>query len=803
MNQEGIAHFNAGRFEDALRCFRAAVAAGESVPEARVFIGHVLGALQRRPEAVAELVSVISEFPRHLPAYDGLANILLHLCPARDLAAEKVLRRVLTLKPGADDFRARLTATLRACAQALRAVGDLESAEKALTKALALGRDRLAKKKLIDVMRMRGEAYLSANEPKKAEKELRKILELEPGDQKARQGLVSLLRRRGLAHVSSGRLDEAEKSLRRALALAPRDRTSRLEKMKVRTIRVKSQKERLKTARLRKAEKVRLLRRRVGAAVTEGRLARAENALRRALLSGPGDKGVGRQFAEVLLMREKAAESLRHAARLRKAEKVRLLRRRVGAAVTEGRLARAENALRRALLSGPGDKGVVRQLAEVLLMREKAAESLRHAARAAKGEKVRALLEQLKAAGQAYLTAGRIKQAKALLARMIKLEAADARAYLIAGGILFSSGAVARGRALIETALRLDRGELTPGEKFAALMKIGRYKAAIAAAERLLDGRPSLADIRALRDPWDWDDRPLGDRKRELLKLERALGKAGGPWLPYYRADLRGPEELRQFDKLKKLPAKRYGWMFSKAGLAMLCAGRFPEAESWLRGALSYKTVDWRTRGFLAEALLCLRRPNEAFAQMQRALPEAPADEAGQVVAWRGALDLWLGRYESAVKRFDSALRLGAPYALSWRAAALLKLGRTEEALAQLDEALELYPRDLEAYVWRGEAKRALGRYRDALTDLNEPTLAGADRATPIWLWALFNRALVKGALGDSAGLKADFNAIPAYIRDYIQRKTGHTEMERILEAGLELSRGYRREEYKQAIWMV
>ena len=40
MNQEGIAHFNAGRFEDALRCFRAAAAAGESVPEARVFIGR-------------------------------------------------------------------------------------------------------------------------------------------------------------------------------------------------------------------------------------------------------------------------------------------------------------------------------------------------------------------------------------------------------------------------------------------------------------------------------------------------------------------------------------------------------------------------------------------------------------------------------------------------------------------------------------------------------------------------------------------------------------------------------------------
>ena len=114
MNLEGISHFNAGRFEEALRCFRAAVAAGESVPEARVFIGHVLGALGRRPEAIAEFISVITDSPRHLPAYSGLANILIHLCPARDLAAEKALLRILTLKPGRG-FRPALRSLLRSC----------------------------------------------------------------------------------------------------------------------------------------------------------------------------------------------------------------------------------------------------------------------------------------------------------------------------------------------------------------------------------------------------------------------------------------------------------------------------------------------------------------------------------------------------------------------------------------------------------------------------------------------------------------------------------------------------------------
>lgn len=734
LNARGVEYFNAGRFEEALSVFRAAVAAGENVPQARVSIGHVLASLGHADKAAAEFAAVIRDLPSHLPAYAGLANVLLRRAPARDAAAEKALLKVLALKGGG----AELAETLRACGQALRAVGELAAAEKALSKALVLGGDATARRRLIDVQRARAESHLAAGDLRKAEAELRRVLALAPGDAKARRALVRLLRRRALELVHAGRLDDAEKVLRRALALAPADPVSR------------------------------------------------------------------RRRAQVQGMQDRSERARREAARMKKADKVRVLRGRGGNLVTEGRLALAEKALRRALLVGPGDAGAGRQLAEVMRMREQAREARLQAARAERGERLRALLEALKAASQAYRSSSRTRKARSLLARIIKLEPKDARARLIAGGILFSSGAVARGRALLAEGLRLDGGSLLPGEVFAALMKLGRYKAALAAGERLLDGRPGLADIRALRDPWEWDDRPLADRRREVLRLERAAGPAARrSWVPYYRADLRGPEELRQFSALAALPKRRYGWMLAKAGLAALCAGRFPEAERWLRGALAYKTVDWRTRGFLAETLLCRGRVEEAFAELDRALPEAPPDEAGQVVAWRGAFDLWLGRYESAIARFDEALRLGAPYALSWRAGALLKLGRAREALRQLDEALALYPRDLEAYVWRGEAKRALGLHREALKDLNEPTLSDPDRATPIWLWALFNRALAKGALGDEAGLRADFELIPAHIRDHIRGKTGHEDRVKILEAGLELSRGFRREEYQQAIWMA
>ncbi len=729
----GVAHFNAGRFPEALAAFRAA-ATGPRAAEARTFIGHVLGSMGRADEAATEFASLIADYPRHLPAYAGLANLVLRRAPERDPRAEKALLRVLTLKAGGRE----LAETLRACGQALRAAGDLEAAEAALTRALVLGRDANARRRLLDVLRARAESLLAVGDLEKAEGELSRLLDLEPDDAKARRSLVRLLRRRALELVHAGRLDAAEKTLRRALTLSPADPEAR------------------------------------------------------------------RRRAEVERMRARSEKSRRTAVRQKKDEKVRVLRVRGGSLVTAGRLAQAEKALRKALLVGPGDAGAGRQLAEVLLMREQAEEARLQALRVAKGEAVRALLEELKAASQAYRSSTRIARAGKLLARLLELEPAAARPRLIAGGILFASGEVARGRGLIAQAMRLDRDELLPGEIFAGLMKLGRYKEAIAEGERLLDGKPSLADLRALRDPWEWDDRPLAERAREIQKLERALSpRARRAWVPYYRADLRGPEELRQFAALAALPKRRYGWMFAKAGLAALCAGRFGEAEKSLRGALSYKTTDWRTRGFLAEALLCQGREAEAFAEMDRCLPEAPADEAGQVAAWRGAFDLWLGRYESAVKRFDEALALGAPYALTWKAGALLKLGRARAALELLDQALALYPRDLEAYVWRGEAKRRLGLFKEALKDLDEPTLTDPDRATPIWLWALFNRALVKAALGDRAGLKADFDAIPARIREHLKAKTGREDMVELLKEGLELSRGFRREEYQQAIWMA
>lgn len=481
------------------------------------------------------------------------------------------------------------------------------------------------------------------------------------------------------------------------------------------------------------------------------------------------------------------------------------------------RLPEAERALRAALAADPRDGGARAGLVEVLRMRGQGALSagepwtaealVREAlARRPRGETARRrVLDVLRSCGSAYLFAGRLEDAARVFRGLLRSAPRDARARL-------GLAAVMRARAEHEKERRILSGTdlaaapVAPRDRFRSLMKLGHYKRAIAEAERILDAGATLDDIRTFWDPWEWADRrPRSDRLKALARLERALGpRPRTPWLHYYRAELLGPEKgMAHFEAIAAYPRKRYGWMFSKAGLAAHCAARFDVAARWFRIALGSKPADWRTNGFLAEAYVCLGRPQEAIAEMDAALAGAPPEDAGQVLAWRGALDLWLGRYEEALARLEEACRLDAQCAFCWRAAALLKLGRPAEALAGLDETLARFPRDFEAYVWRGEAKRELGLYQEALKDLNEETIVDEKREPPIWLWALVNRALVKAALGDAAGLRQDFDALPAYFTDYLRAKTGLEEPEALLKASLDLSRGFRREEYRQAIWMT
>ncbi|MDD5303206.1 MAG: tetratricopeptide repeat protein, partial [Elusimicrobia bacterium] len=623
----------------------------------------------------------------------------------------------------------RLIELLRTRAQAHMTAREFEAAERTLRRALALApSDEESRRQLADLLRLRAHERMAALKPgpDDAEKSLRAALALQPRDEKSRHRLLELLRLRARDFVSAGKPAPAEKTLRRALAFAPRDKEARrglLDLMRARAERHSS----------------------------AGEPAKAEQALRRALAFAPDDNEARRRLVE-------------------------LLRSRLEQALSRDDPAATDKALRAALAFSPRDAEVRRRLAELL-----------------------------RGPGLAELFARRLKRAERLFRAVLRCVPGDAAAWLSLASVMGAAGRTSEERRLLSRAAGLARGRHALGDRFKALMKLRRYKAAVKTAERILDGEPGLSDMRCFWDPWEWDERvPREERLLELRAFERALGPAPrGPWLHYYRGSLSGPEGLSHFERLADHPAKRYGWMYFKAGTSALMASKFEKAASWFKLALAGKPADWRAHCFLAEAYLCLNRPEAAFAEMDRALRAAPAVEAGQVLAWRGAFELWLGRYEKALVLLEKAAALGAQCAFCWKGAALLKLGRPAEALVELDRTLRRYPLDFEAYVWRGEAKRALGRDREALKDLDERAMKGRNRTTPVWLWARFNRALAKAALQDEAGMTAEFAAIPAFVIDYIRKTTGLEKKEEILEAGLSLSRGFRRDEYGQAVWMT
>jgi tetratricopeptide (TPR) repeat protein len=805
--QLGIERFNAGRFQESLRFFRNAYARGERGPELRSFMAHALDSLGRPQEAIRAFTAVIEDFPRHLPAYSSLANLMLHRGPLKH--ERRTLRWILALKPRDAEARRQLVEVLKVCAQAFRAAGDLalaemalrkllllapsdaqprgqlialirmraqahltarefEAAEKALRQALALAPGREdSRRQLADLLRMRAHEQMSASKLGPAEKTLRRAVAAAPGDARSRRRLGELLHQRGMTFQSKGRMDDAERSLRAALALQPRDTKSRLRLLE-------------------------LLCQRAQACLGAGKPDLAEKALRRALAFEPRDKEARRRLLD--LMRGRAREHL-----------------------SAGETAKAERALRRALAFAPLDNEARRLLVELLRSRLEAALAADDAARTGSAlraalafsprdkEARRRLAELLRARGLAALFARRLRNAERLFKALLLCDPLDSAACLSLAAVMSAAGRPAAQNAMLRRAVGISQGRLGLGDKFKALMKLRRYREAVRTAEAILDSRPALPDIRCFWDPWDWDERiPRKVLLRELRAFERAVGpNARGPWLHYYRGSLSGPDGLPHFERLSGYPVKRYGWMYFRAGSAALLESDFKKAESWFKRSLASKPKDWRAHCFLAETYLCLRKPKAAFAEMDRALRAAPESEAGQVLAWRGAFELWLGRYQRALGLLDKAAALGAQCAHCWKGAALLKLGRPAEALEELDLTLRLYPLDFEAYVWRGEAKRALGRPREALKDLGEHAVKDRTRKTPVWLWARFNRALAMAALEDKAGMNAEFEAIPAPVIAYIRKATGLEKTEDILEAGLRLSRGFRRDEYGQAIWMT
>lgn len=352
---------------------------------------------------------------------------------------------------------------------------------------------------------------------------------------------------------------------------------------------------------------------------------------------------------------------------------------------------------------------------------------------------------------------------------------------------LYWSGKTAEAERLRRGLRNARLASLPPRDRFQTLIQLGRFEEAFRLGERLL-AKAGAAEVQAFSHPWllgQWES----VRDEQLADLRAMRGPA--PWTHYYRGLLeKGDAALHELAVAVKTAAPRHQWMLFKAGWAHLYLGRFAEAESLLRAALRARPADPRTRGFLAETLLCRGRGEDAVREMTRALAEAAPGEAGATRAWRGELLLWLGRYAEALRDLEPCRAEGPAWGLCWLGAAELLLGRPRDAERTLDKLLADYPLDREARVWRAEARLALGRPLEALKDLEQAQ----------GLWAHIDRALAWRALEDDERALSCYQEAAAELE--LPRARDAAEAERRLLALRRRAKGFRRDNYGQAPWM-
>lgn len=358
----------------------------------------------------------------------------------------------------------------------------------------------------------------------------------------------------------------------------------------------------------------------------------------------------------------------------------------------------------------------------------------------------------------------------------------------------------------------LDAGAAAdPVHTYIACCTLDRFDRAFRTAEELIaSGRrdPALSRL------WNpWGDRsgvqPRGFLEARLAALERARLDRG---LEHYRAFFRGAllfllgrnaGACAEFDRLaarRGLGGRRYGWMFFPAGWARLYACDYGRALRMFRRSVRSPVSRSASLGRLAEIQICTGRPRPGFLQFKKALESAAFGEQAGLRSWEGQMKLFTGDYAGAAKSLTAGLKRGDDAAYCWRGAALALLGRRAEALRDLDRAVELFPTDAEAGTWRAETLRLEGRHGEALRELDRvAALPGGGR-----VWAAVNRALVRAALGDRAGMLRDFSALPAEVRKFLRGRGGPGRpVKDLLEDACRLAMGNRRDDrYFFPIWM-
>jgi len=317
------------------------------------------------------------------------------------------------------------------------------------------------------------------------------------------------------------------------------------------------------------------------------------------------------------------------------------------------------------------------------------------------------------------------------------------------------------------------------------------YAAAFRRFDAQFDAAPTVT-YRKLRDLW----LASAFRAKECAALE-------SPWKEFCQSSLKWGagqdlEAIKLLHRASRL-SPRFFWMrYYIAEILLRRLDLYDLARAEIQVVVQRCPWLWEARCLWTEILMAVGHPDPLKTVRDITVPE---QSRPAFLAWRGALELWSGQYELAVRDLDISANLDNPDALCWRGGALCRLGRLAESKRDLDRLLAMDPKDPEGLVWRGEVHRLLGRLPEALQDLEDVIAISGDKP-----WAHINRGLIRLAQKDLLGAFKDFACLHMKHED-INRISKSTltaaGLKKVFEAALSVGRGCRRSDpHLNAGWM-
>ncbi|HPD14446.1 MAG TPA: tetratricopeptide repeat protein [Planctomycetota bacterium] len=332
-------------------------------------------------------------------------------------------------------------------------------------------------------------------------------------------------------------------------------------------------------------------------------------------------------------------------------------------------------------------------------------------------------IEVYRLLGIAYLHKGENERAEQQFAKMLDIDPGAARAHQVLAGIKLAKGKVDEAIDHCRTALEVEPKNVDVHFLLGlAYMRRGRFDGAKAQFENVLSlrekhpgARMNLAAVHVQLRELDLAQEQL----QRCIEEDPTQTKPRYSLAKLYLAQRKFDKAEAELTQLLKNESERANVHLAMAELH-LAKGEKERAVEAAKAALSLNAKALDARVFLARLYIADQNWAGALAEFETALKEDPKLAAAYEAA---IIQVYLGRYEEAVKLFEKAVQndIAPPSSLAGAAAALQLRGDHRAALASISQADAQKPQDplialqtLNIYLGQGDVTNARTLLRQA-----------------------------------------------------------------------------------------